>query len=110
MFGVVQPPAREHSAMSLAYPAAPVVEAAGLRTGRVVASLVVPARSSPRLSRSQRLSSSHEARDYSDIKATMVGMGYAMLDAAVARGAQAALEAAVESVTVAPRRHVFYSY
>src|SRR6202171_262540 len=38
-------------------------------------------------------------RDFSDIKATMVGMGYAMLGTAVARGAQAAVEAARQAIS-----------
>jgi cell division protein FtsZ len=37
-------------------------------------------------------------RDFSDIKATMVGMGYAMLGTAVARGADAAIEAARQAI------------
>ena len=37
-------------------------------------------------------------RDFSDIKATMVGMGYAMLGTAVARGANAAIEAARQAI------------
>jgi cell division protein FtsZ len=38
-------------------------------------------------------------RDFSDIKATMVGMGYAMLGTAVARGPQAAVEAARQAIS-----------
>ncbi len=38
-------------------------------------------------------------RDFSDIKATMVGMGYAMLGTAVARGANAAVEAARQAIS-----------
>jgi cell division protein FtsZ len=38
-------------------------------------------------------------RDFSDIKATMVGMGYAMLGTAVARGQQAAVEAARQAIS-----------
>ena len=37
-------------------------------------------------------------RDFSDIKATMVGMGYAMLGTAVARGDNAAIQAAREAI------------
>jgi cell division protein FtsZ len=37
-------------------------------------------------------------RDFSDIKATMVGMGYAMLGTAVARGENAAVEAARQAI------------
>lgn len=37
-------------------------------------------------------------RDFSDIKATMVGMGYAMLGTAVAKGESAALEAARQAI------------
>ncbi|HLK48730.1 MAG TPA: cell division protein FtsZ [Bryobacteraceae bacterium] len=37
-------------------------------------------------------------RDFSDIKATMLGMGYAMLGTAVARGADAAIEAARQAI------------
>lgn len=37
-------------------------------------------------------------RDFSDIKATMVGMGYAMLGTAVARGENAAIEAARQAI------------
>jgi len=37
-------------------------------------------------------------RDFSDIKATMVGMGYAMLGTAVARGENAALQAARQAI------------
>ncbi len=37
-------------------------------------------------------------RDFSDIKATMVGMGYAMLGTAVARGSNAAIEAARQAI------------
>jgi len=37
-------------------------------------------------------------RDFSDIKATMVGMGYAMLGTAVARGDGAAIEAARQAI------------
>ncbi|PWU01188.1 MAG: cell division protein FtsZ [Terriglobia bacterium] len=38
-------------------------------------------------------------RDFSDIKATMVGMGYAMLGTAVARGDHAAVEAARQAIS-----------
>jgi cell division protein FtsZ len=38
-------------------------------------------------------------RDFSDIKATMVGMGYAMLGTAVARGEKAAVEAARQAIS-----------
>jgi cell division protein FtsZ len=38
-------------------------------------------------------------RDFSDIKATMVGMGYAMLGTAVARGENAAIEAAHQAIS-----------
>ena len=38
-------------------------------------------------------------RDFSDIKATMVGMGYAMLGTAVARGPNAAVEAARQAIS-----------
>ncbi|HEY7389719.1 MAG TPA: cell division protein FtsZ [Bryobacteraceae bacterium] len=38
-------------------------------------------------------------RDFSDIKATMVGMGYAMLGTAVARGPRAAVEAARQAIS-----------
>jgi cell division protein FtsZ len=38
-------------------------------------------------------------RDFSDIKATMVGMGYAMLGTAVARGEHAAVEAARQAIS-----------
>jgi cell division protein FtsZ len=38
-------------------------------------------------------------RDFSDIKATMVGMGYAMLGTAVARGENAAVEAARQAIS-----------
>ena len=38
-------------------------------------------------------------RDFSDIKATMVGMGYAMLGTAVARGENAAVEAAHQAIS-----------
>jgi cell division protein FtsZ len=38
-------------------------------------------------------------RDFSDIKATMVGMGYAMLGTAVARGENAAIEAARQAIS-----------
>jgi cell division protein FtsZ len=38
-------------------------------------------------------------RDFSDIKATMVGMGYAMLGTAIARGQQAAVEAARQAIS-----------
>ncbi len=38
-------------------------------------------------------------RDFSDVKATMVGMGYAMLGTAVARGENAAVEAARRAIT-----------
>jgi len=38
-------------------------------------------------------------RDFSDIKATMVGMGYAMLGTAVARGQDAAMEAARQAIS-----------
>ena len=37
-------------------------------------------------------------RDFSDIKATMIGMGYAMLGTAVARGQNAAVEAARQAI------------
>jgi cell division protein FtsZ len=37
-------------------------------------------------------------RDFSDIKATMMGMGYAMLGTAVARGENAAIEAARQAI------------
>ena len=37
-------------------------------------------------------------RDFSDIKSTMVGMGYAMLGTAVARGQNAAIEAARQAI------------
>ncbi len=37
-------------------------------------------------------------RDFSDIKATMIGMGYAMLGTAVARGENAAIEAARHAI------------
>ena len=37
-------------------------------------------------------------RDFSDIKATMVGMGYAMLGTAVAKGEDAAIEAARQAI------------
>ena len=37
-------------------------------------------------------------RDFSDIKATMVGMGYAMLGTAMARGENAAIEAARQAI------------
>lgn len=37
-------------------------------------------------------------RDFSDIKATMVGMGYAMLGTAVAKGENAAIEAARQAI------------
>ena len=38
-------------------------------------------------------------RDFSDIKATMVGMGYAMLGTAVAKGEKAAVEAAKQAIS-----------
>jgi len=38
-------------------------------------------------------------RDFSDIKATMVGMGYAMMGTAVARGEKAAVEAARQAIS-----------
>ena len=38
-------------------------------------------------------------RDFSDIKATMVGMGYAMMGTAVARGENAAVEAARQAIS-----------
>jgi cell division protein FtsZ len=38
-------------------------------------------------------------RDFSDIKATMVGMGYAMLGTAVARGENAAVQAAHQAIS-----------
>jgi cell division protein FtsZ len=38
-------------------------------------------------------------RDFSDIKATMVGMGYAMLGTAVARGESAAVQAARQAIS-----------
>jgi cell division protein FtsZ len=38
-------------------------------------------------------------RDFSDIKATMVGMGYAMLGTAVARGENAAVQAARQAIS-----------
>jgi len=38
-------------------------------------------------------------RDFSDVKATMVGMGYAMLGTAVARGDHAAVEAARQAIS-----------
>src|SRR6266478_5943579 len=38
-------------------------------------------------------------RDFSDIKATMVGMGYAMLGTATARGVDAAVEAARQAIS-----------
>ncbi len=38
-------------------------------------------------------------RDFSDIRATMVGMGYAMLGTAVARGEHAAVEAARQAIS-----------
>src|SRR5215813_13645244 len=38
-------------------------------------------------------------RDFSDIKATMLGMGYAMLGTAVARGENAAVEAARQAIS-----------
>jgi cell division protein FtsZ len=38
-------------------------------------------------------------RDFSDVKATMVGMGYAMLGTAVARGENAAVEAARQAIS-----------
>ena len=38
-------------------------------------------------------------RDFSDIKATMVGMGYAMLGTAVAQGEQAAVQAARQAIS-----------
>jgi cell division protein FtsZ len=38
-------------------------------------------------------------RDFSDIKATMVGMGYAMLGTAVGRGENAAVEAAQQAIS-----------
>ena len=37
-------------------------------------------------------------RDFADVKTTMVGMGYAMLGTAVARGEQAAMEAARQAI------------
>src|SRR5205085_4009282 len=37
-------------------------------------------------------------RDFSDVKATMVGMGYAMLGTAIARGEKAAVEAARQAI------------
>jgi cell division protein FtsZ len=38
-------------------------------------------------------------RDFSDIKATMVGMGYAMMGTAIARGENAAVEAARQAIS-----------
>jgi cell division protein FtsZ len=38
-------------------------------------------------------------RDFADVKATMVGMGYAMLGTAVARGENAAVEAARQAIS-----------
>ena len=37
-------------------------------------------------------------RDFSDIKATMVGMGYAMMGTAIGRGENAAVEAARQAI------------
>jgi cell division protein FtsZ len=38
-------------------------------------------------------------RDFSDIKATMVGMGYAMMGTAIGRGEKAAVEAARQAIS-----------
>jgi cell division protein FtsZ len=38
-------------------------------------------------------------RDFADVKATMVGMGYAMLGTAIASGADAAVEAAKQAIS-----------
>ena len=38
-------------------------------------------------------------RDFSDIKATMIGMGYAMMGTAIARGENAAVEAARQAIS-----------
>src|SRR5215469_5062938 len=38
-------------------------------------------------------------RDFADIKATMVGMGYAMMGTAIAKGENAAVEAARQAIS-----------